>query len=125
MKWQFTNGHVYTPMRDNPVDSLKECPSDSWMLQWEDGEVTGKTMALPMLVNFALQCAVQAADGDKLNADWADHWWQAAALGNVVVGALGAMRHCILSFGVENDDIGTEWVTGLLNTLCNQARGIL
>src|SRR6266478_4925245 len=105
--WRFTTMEDRLPFRRNPYDSLMEARSDAWLLQWESetGTRGGEVMCVPLLVEFALECAEQAAKA-AFNREWAMHWHTAAAYGNPVVGARGAARHAILSF--RNDVFGLE-----------------
>jgi hypothetical protein len=137
LKWRFTTHLGEGKYRFNPVDSLMEAKSDAWMLEWADetGDNHGEAMCRPMLCEFADLCADKASTTtDLLNADWARHW--AATRGTYadrcgttydkpVMAALGAMRHCILTFGRDNEEEGKDWVETILRNLCARARGVL
>ena len=121
--WRFSNGSDDGKFRFNPMDSLMEAKSNSWMLQWQDetGDNVGEVMCGPLLTEFADECAHQASHTtDLLNADWARHWAQ-STYDKEVMGALGAARHCALAIG----DGGEAWVAGLLHGMCDRARGSL
>lgn len=127
LKWRFTTHLGKGKYRFNPIDSLMEAKSDAWMLEWADetGDNHGEAMCVPLLVEFADLCADRASTTtDLLNADWARHW-AGATYDKPVLAALGAMRHCILTFGRDNEEEGKDWVATTLRNLCARARGVL
>jgi hypothetical protein len=124
MLWRFCTAHSDNKFRFDPFDSLMECPSDAWMLQWqrEDGSDHGEVMCTPMLVEVADEMAYVAQNTvDAHNGDWARHWSEAARLGNVIAGVRGAIRHCVLALKED----GGPYVKGFLLGACSKARGSL
>ena len=124
MLWRFCTAHSDNKFRFDPFDSLMECPSDAWMLQWqtEDGDNRGEVICAPMLTELADEFAYLASQThDAHNADWTRHWAQAVEHGNVIVGIRGAMRHCELAMKTD----GAAWTRGLLSKFCDKARGSL
>jgi|ERR1700679_76 len=124
MLWRFCTPHSNGKFRFDPWDSLAEAPTDAWMLEWqrEDGSDHGEVVCSPMLTEIADEAAYLAEQTvDEHNAQWARHWSEAVAKGNVIVGARGALRHGELALKED----GPAWMHGLLSKFCEKARGSL
>ena len=121
--WRFCTPHSDNKFRSDPKDSLAECPTDSWLLQWKEEGATKaeEVLCAPMLAALADECAHLAEQThDKHNAEWTLHWSDATKH-NLIAGVRGAMRHCELAMKED----GAAWVSGLLSKFCEKARGVL